>query len=106
MFNLEQELEKAGYNYEFCYGEFGYEWKETRVYTKDRRVFTLTDAGCSCTSFGEYYHDIHAAIGDMHEVTHIPSLQELERQKTEWYHWDATFEEVQQQYEDLGLRYN
>lgn len=105
MFDLEKELDKAGYKFEFTYGEFGYEWSETRVYTKDRRVFTLSDAGCSCTYFGVSYQDIHTAIGDMYEVTKVPSLQELENQRGEWSHWDTPIEEIQHKYEDLGLRY-
>jgi hypothetical protein len=44
-------LESRGYEHQFDFGEGGYDWGWTQIYTKGGRVFHLSDGGCSCSSF-------------------------------------------------------
>ena len=74
MYDIDAELLEYGYKFEFDYGEYGYDWTETRVYTKSNRVFALSDSGCSCNYFGEWFSEVNEAIGSMVEVISLPPL--------------------------------
>lgn len=72
-----QALELEGYKFEFEYGEYGYEWQITKIFTKDRRVFSLTSGGCSCNYFDDTFIDSNDAIGDLREVTSVPHINDI-----------------------------
>jgi len=78
VFNFEDELEKAGYLFAFEYGDYGFSWDITRVYTKGGRVFDLYDSGCSCNDFGDGWYDIDTVIGEMRQVTKLSDVEDLD----------------------------
>jgi len=103
MEDLEAELKSAGYEFQFDYGSYDYSWNETRVYTKDGRVFALEDSGCSCSSYGDYYQDVHEAIGDMVEVTSLPEL-DVEYSRDSSSHTFADNDSLRAEFRKLGVR--
>ena len=99
----EEELAERGYEFQFEYGYWDYDWQIHKVYTKDGRVFELSDGGCSCTSFGENWNSIDEAIGQMVELSRLPSVESLS--KTEYGTvYDDKGEITQEKFRDLGLR--
>lgn len=102
-FDVDQALSEAGYKYEFEYGYWGYDWNITKVYTRDGRVFTLHDSGCSCSGFGDHYQDVDGAIGDLCEVTRIPQSSDI-AEDWELTYFDEKVETIQEKFRGLGLR--
>lgn len=100
---IEELLDAEGYKEEFEYGYGGYDWHIYKVFSKDGRFFVLQDGGCSCSSYGDSWSDAQSAIGDMNEVTKLPTLEELASDYGTEY-WDEKVETVQQRFRDLGLR--
>lgn len=94
-----QDIIDAGYKLEFEYGEYDYSWDITFVFSKDGRVFNLSDSGCSCTSWGEGWDDVHQAIGDMYEVTKLPELISSDEG---WLH-GMPLEDIRGAYRKLGI---
>ena len=94
------QLIERGYTREFEYGEYGYEWDITEVWSKDGHIFELHASGCSCSSFGDYWSTVDDAIGDMHEVTSVPSFTDVYAAK----YFTESVETIQGKYRDLGLR--
>lgn len=96
-YNKNPLLLERGYELLFEYGNYDYSWTITEVYKKDERIFTLTDSGCSCTSFGDTWEGAEDAIGAMVETQTLPSLQELGG-------YDEKAEAIQQKFREVGLR--
>jgi hypothetical protein len=102
-FDLDKALELAGYKFEFEYGDYDYSWTITKVYTRDGRVFDLTDSGCSCNGYGDHWYDVDTAIGEMTEVTRAPSAADVGAKRYRYTH-GADEETTAIRYRDLGLR--
>lgn len=100
--SVREALEGRGYKYEFNYGEWGWEWDMTEVYTKDGRVFSLNSSGCSCNSFDDSWDTVDEAIGDMKERTCVPTLEEATPKS--WASWDLSGEALREKFRELGLR--
>lgn len=98
---LDDDLAKAGYKYEFEYGEYDYSWTITKVYTRDGKVFDLSDSGCSCNHYGSDW-TVDDAIGNMEEVTRVPSMADIKEKSGYGYSVEA--EAMVAKYRDLGLR--
>lgn len=103
-FDLDKSLEAAGYKFEFEYGDYDYDWHVTRVYTRDGKVFDLSDGGCSCNSWGESWDTSDEAIGDMQEVTRAPSVESIILDACCSSGHGDDREKVVNQYRELGLR--
>lgn len=100
--DLNQQLQERGYVFQFDYGCYDYSWDETRVYTSSGRVFSLTDSGCSCSSFGDYWKDIHDALGEMREVTSLPELNKYDLDSSS--HSFPDIDSLREKFMNLGVR--
>ena len=96
----EDQLEQSGYKFEFSYGYWDYDWSQTAVYSRDGRVFTLSDSGCSCYYWGENFTR-ESVEGELEQVFDLPGIQELRDQH--FGHGQDPFD-TQEEYRKLGLR--
>lgn len=95
------QLEKAGYKFEFDYGYWDYDWSRVLVYSRDRRVFVLSDSGCSCNYLGDNWAADNVE-GELRELSSVPPLDEINGYLASG-HGDDAFT-VQDQFRALGLR--
>lgn len=95
------QLEQAGYKFEFDYGYWDYDWSRTLVYTRDGRVIALSDSGCSCKYLGEDFTADNVE-SNLVQIFDLPGLTELADQH--YGHSDGDAFSIQEQYRALGLR--
>jgi hypothetical protein len=97
--------EFPGYETVLVLGDWDYSWSELRVYTKDGRIFYLTDSGCSCNGWNDPWH---LSESDMREIPTLEAAGKVVREFIDTGHYITdkidTYLNAVEKLRGLGLR--